>query len=350
MALALGDGAEARDRRAGRVDADLARVEHAEAEDVAVLHRAGADDLGEEGDADAEELAGLAAPEGGEAVGLLGAQRLVVDGGQRLLHGGVVVAAVVLPAERRVVGELLLADEVLHPELGRVHAELGRQHVDHALDEVGRLGHPERAAVGDPARRLVGVDAVDGEIRHRDVVAAGADVEEAGRELGRVGAGVEGAVVGGGVAPEAGDPAVLRRGDAPVHGVVAGEAGGHQVLHPVLDPLHRLAGDDRGDDGADVARVDRDLVAEAAADVGGDDADVVLGDAGDERGDGADRVRGLEGAPDGQLAVDLVHRRRRSRRSRSGRDGCAGRRSSPRRPRRPRRAPPRWPPCRPAPR
>jgi hypothetical protein len=40
--------------------ADLARVEHLEAEDVEVLRRSGADDLGEARDADAHELAVLA--------------------------------------------------------------------------------------------------------------------------------------------------------------------------------------------------------------------------------------------------------------------------------------------------
>ena len=49
VALALADGTEACDRRARRVDADLAGIEHAEAEDVAVLDGPGTDDLGEEG-------------------------------------------------------------------------------------------------------------------------------------------------------------------------------------------------------------------------------------------------------------------------------------------------------------
>ena len=35
------------------------------------------------------------------------------------------------------------------------------------LDRVGDLGHAERAAVSDAARRLVGVDAVDLEMRER---------------------------------------------------------------------------------------------------------------------------------------------------------------------------------------
>ena len=126
--------------------------------------------------------------------------------------------------------------------------------------------------------------------------------------LGRIGAGVERAVVGQHVAPEAGDPAVPGRRELAGHVVVAGEGGGGEVLHPVLDPLHRPAEHDRGDDRADIARIDADLVAEAAADVGRDDADLVLGDAGEQRGHGAHHVRRLEGAPDRELAVDLVHR------------------------------------------
>ena len=110
------------------------------------------------------------------------------------------------------------------------------------------------------------------------------------------------------MAPEAGDLAVLGRRDPAGHVVVAGKRRGRQVFDPVLDPLHRHAGDDRGDDGADVARIDADLVAETAADIGRDDADIVLGDGGDQRCDRAHRMGRLEGAPDRELAVDLVHR------------------------------------------
>src|SRR5690606_1420731 len=60
VALALALGAEARDRLARRVDADLARVEHLEAQDVEVLRWPGADDLGEARDADAHQLAARA--------------------------------------------------------------------------------------------------------------------------------------------------------------------------------------------------------------------------------------------------------------------------------------------------
>ena len=56
-----------------------AEVEHGDAEDVAGARRAGADDLGEEGDADAHQLARLAALEGFLLRLLLRAQRLVAD-------------------------------------------------------------------------------------------------------------------------------------------------------------------------------------------------------------------------------------------------------------------------------
>src|SRR5262249_60208046 len=63
VALALRLGAEPADAGAGRVDADLGGVEHGDAEDVAVARRAGADNLGEERDTDAHQLARLAALE-----------------------------------------------------------------------------------------------------------------------------------------------------------------------------------------------------------------------------------------------------------------------------------------------
>src|SRR5690606_3897919 len=110
---------------------------------------------------------------------------------------------------------------------GRVRAQLVGEQVDHALDQVDGLGYPERARVGHAAGGLVGVDAGDLAVRRLQVVAAGEDVEEPGRVLGRVGAGVERAVVGDDVDPQAEDPAVAGGGDLAAHVVVAGEAGGH---------------------------------------------------------------------------------------------------------------------------
>ena len=208
VALPLGLDADADDGRAGGVDANLGAVEHLDAEDVEGVGGAGADDLGEGGDADAHQLAALA------LLLLLAQQILVADLVERLLQGGGVVAAVVLPAGRRLVGELLGLDEVLEAQLGGVDADLVGEDVDHALDHVHRFGDAEGAAVGDAARRLVGVDAVDLDVGRLQVVGAGGDAEEAGRELARVGGGVEGAVVGDGDHVERGDRAVAasRRG------------------------------------------------------------------------------------------------------------------------------------------
>jgi hypothetical protein len=91
---------------------------------------------------------------------------------------------------------LLRPNKILQPQLDRIHPELLGEDVHRAFDAIGRLRHPERAAIGDAARRLVGVDAVDGEMRDREVIGAGDDVEEAGRPFRRIGAGVERAVIG----------------------------------------------------------------------------------------------------------------------------------------------------------
>ena len=99
-------------------------------------------------------------------------------------------------------------------------------------------------------------------------------------------------------------PVILPSFDAHlgVHDVVAREAGGHQVLGAVLDPLDRHAGDDRAGDRAHVARIDRHLVAEAAADVVALDPDHVLGEPGDVRVDRAVGVRRLVAVVDVELA------------------------------------------------
>src|SRR5262249_57217276 len=127
---------EAGDGLARGVDADLAAVEHLETEDVEVLGGAGAHDLREARDADAHQLAPL------PLLRLLAAELGVADGVHGLPEGGAVVAAVVLPPERRLVGELLRLDEVLHPELGGIDAEPMRHPVAHALAGVHAFPYP----------------------------------------------------------------------------------------------------------------------------------------------------------------------------------------------------------------
>jgi hypothetical protein len=260
-----------------------------------VLARARADALGEERHADAHQLPA------GALLGLLAAQVLVAGDLHRHAHRLGVVARVVGPAGRRLVRELVGLDEAAHAQLDRVGLHLQREGVDHPLDEVDGLGDAERAAIGDAAGRLVGVDGLDLDVRGLQVVRAADDVEEPGRELGRLRGRVEGAMVGDDVDAQAGDLAVLRA-HLGVHDVVAREARRDQVARPVLDPLDRHAGDDRARDRAYVAGVDGDLVAEAPADVVALDADHVLGEAGDVGVDRAVRVRRLVAVVDVELA------------------------------------------------
>jgi hypothetical protein len=107
------------------------------------------------------------------------------------------------------------------------------------------------------------------------------------------------------------DAAVLGRAHLDVDVVVAGERVGLEVLRAVLDPLHRLADEERGGHREHVARVDRDLAAEPAADVVGLDADVLFGDGqagrgGDQRDHGPDGVGRLCRHVHRQLAPDRI--------------------------------------------
>src|SRR5262249_52567013 len=137
VALALRLGAHARNSGPRWVHPDLAAVKHGQAQHIAVLRRTRPDDLGKEAQADPHDLTGLAALERRPLGGLLRAQPLIADGLQGLVHGGVIVARVVLPAERRTIRKLLALDEVLQAQLGRVHAELLRQNVHATLYSVG---------------------------------------------------------------------------------------------------------------------------------------------------------------------------------------------------------------------
>ena len=220
-----------------------------------------------------------------------------------------VVAAVVLPPQHRLVGELVRRDEVLEAQVGRVHPELEGHDIGQPLDGVDGLGHAERAAVGDAARRLVRVHAVDLGEGVLQVVGPGDDGEQPGRELRRVGGGVGVAVVGDRLDLEGGEGAVLRRPELGLQVVVARERVGLQVLHPVLDPLDGLPHHDRRGNREHVPRVDRHLAAEPAADVRGDDLDLLLRQPdvpGHQRQDGADGVRGLGGHVDLELAHDPI--------------------------------------------
>ena len=164
-------------------------------------------------------------------------------------------------------------------------------------------------------------------VRGRVVVAAGDDVEQPGLELRGLRVGEERALVGEHLDAQGEDAPLVRERELALHVVVAGEAGGDQVLGAALDPLHRLADHERRRGGDHVAGVDRHLVAEPAADVGADDPDVLLGQAGDHREHGAVRVRRLRGHVDRGLAGDGVDVGEARRTSRAAPGASAGRTS-----------------------
>ena len=77
-----------------------------------------------------------------------------------------------------------------------------------------------------------------------DAIRPRQDLRRVARAGRAVGADV-GADVGLGVAAQREDGAVAVAGDLELAGDVAGMVGGEEVLAPVLDPLHRAAGEAR---------------------------------------------------------------------------------------------------------
>jgi hypothetical protein len=97
------------------------------------------------------------------------AERVDVDVREQLVERAVVVAGVVDDADRHLGREVLLRDEVLPPQLERVHPQLGRELLDHHLDQVRGLG--PAGAAGGVGGHLVREDALGRELEVRDLVA-----------------------------------------------------------------------------------------------------------------------------------------------------------------------------------
>jgi hypothetical protein len=133
---------------------------------------------------------------------------------------------------------------------------------------VDGFSHAERTPVRDAARRLVGVGAVDLDVRRLEIVGPGADVEESRGEFRWIRRRIGVAVVGERLDAQRGEGAVPLARQLGRDVIVAREGVRLEVLHAVLDPLHRLAGEHRGGHGDDAARIHGHLTSEAAADVG----------------------------------------------------------------------------------
>ena len=192
-----------------------------------------------------------------------------------------------------------LFDEVLATQLERIQLQLARQSVDRPLEHVGRLG-PTCAAIR-VGRRRVREDARERDAVVRDLVRArvdpGAEERNPGRDELEVGAHRRLHI-----GLDAGDRAVLRRGQRELGGDVATVDGGDVVLGTLLDPLHRAAEPARQRHRERFLRVHVQLRAEASADVGSDHADLRLGDAEHELEREAQDVRHLRRRPERDVA------------------------------------------------
>ena len=183
--------------------ANLGAVEHLQAENVEMFRGAGTDDFGKAAYSDAHQFAALA------LCGLFLTQISIAYSLHRFLKRRVVVAAVVVPAKSRPVRELLRFDEVLHSEIGRVHADFMGHYIRYSLDCVDRFGDSERAAICDSSRRLIRVHAIDFNVGRFQIIRTGADVEETGGKLRWISRSVGVTVVGDRLDSESGERTVL---------------------------------------------------------------------------------------------------------------------------------------------
>src|SRR5262249_48382719 len=126
---------------------------------------------------------------------LLFAQFSVSDLVKRQFHGGLIVPAVIGPAQRRLVRKLLGSNKILAAQISGVDLQLLRQNIDRALDEVRRLRHTEGTTIRDAARSLVRVNTIDLAKCRRIIVRAGAHTEKTSGKLCGLRRGIERAVI-----------------------------------------------------------------------------------------------------------------------------------------------------------
>ena len=219
----------------------------------------------------------------------------------RELEAARVVARVVGPAERRLVGQL--PDQVAAPQLERVEAELARGDVDRALHEVGGLGaaRPAVGAGGD----LVGAPAHHLHVGRADVVDA-AHEHRGGVRRDRGGGHQVAAEVGPDAGTEGEHPALAVERQLHVRLHAASLVGRHEVLLAVLGPLDGAPGHDRRGRHEHRLGGGRSLAAEGAAHVRHDHVDRVLGPVEHGREPGQLAVAVLRRDPDREQILALV--------------------------------------------
>ena len=241
------------------------------------------------------------------------AQPRIVD----VRHGAIeslrVVAEVVHEAE--IVGVREAFDEVLAPQLGRIHADLECDEVDHALHHMRRLG--AAGAAIRVRRRAIGEDADAPRVDRLPLV--GATTDQARDHL----KGTEDPVVGPDVEElrelQTEQRTVTFGRNLHVEDLTAPVRRGQQALGAVLDPFHRPLDDLRRCSCQIFLEVRPDLGAESATDVMADNAELRLGDAECATDEEPDEVRHLGRRPEGHAivighvvghATSRLHRRR----------------------------------------
>ena len=135
MTLALRFGTEAGYGFPCRMYSNLAGVEHLQAKNIEVFRRACPNNFRETADPDSHQLAALS------FLRLFLSQFGVTDFLHGLAQSAFVVTAVVLPAQDRLVRKSVGSDEILQPEIRRIHFQVVRHDVDHAFNRMRRFRH-----------------------------------------------------------------------------------------------------------------------------------------------------------------------------------------------------------------
>ena len=250
-------------------------------------------DVGRHADAELLDVAG------GTTLGLFGPQLGVAGRREHRVERLLVLARVVVGAGRRRQRERGRLDEVDAPDLGRVHADLVGGDVEHALDQLRRLGSAGAAVRAD--RGVVGHDAGRLEPHLGDFVHADRHhlrehrQDRADRRI-RTGRGDH-------VAVEADDLAVVRDAELGRHHEVATVHERDHVLGPRLGPLHRTVERQRDLGRDEMLDVARGLRTEATADPRAHDAQLRRIEPEHRRVGAVDRVRRLVRHPEREPAV-----------------------------------------------
>ena len=235
---------------------------------------------------------------------LLPAQFVVSSQLERLVEDGWIIAAVVEPARRGAIRELVGLHEVPSADFDRIQSEPVGEPVHHALGLEIQVAAGV-AAIG-PGEALVGHDHGRIDLEILEAVRADKVSRRTKATTWLRAADVTTDIVQP-LEPHAEDRAVLPRRDLTVGNAIRPARRGQQMLAAVLDPFDRYAQPHRGERDQRDVWIDRRLDAERAADVRRhDEAQLVLHEAQHPRGQRMHDERPHEVRPDRAHAVERI--------------------------------------------